>query len=181
MSKVFLVVSLLCCFSVSLAAQTAGTISGIVQDQAGSVIVGAKVSARNLETNQTRATTTDSAGRYSFPELRVGSFEITAEQTGLKTATKQLRLTIGETAEVNLSLQVAASATTIEITDAAPLVNTQTEELSFLVNERAIRELPLNGRNFTDLALLQPGVVAFPQRDGGPVVAHGLGTVSYTH
>ncbi|MBI1762352.1 MAG: TonB-dependent receptor [Acidobacteria bacterium] len=175
MSKAFLVAGLMCCFSVSLAAQTAGTITGIVQDQAGAVIVGAKVSARNLETNLTRTTTTDRAGRYSFPELRVGSFEILVEQSGFKTETKKLRLTIGETAEVNLSLQVAASTTTVEVTDAAPLVNTQTQELSFLVGERAIRELPLNGRNFTDLALLQPGVVSFPQRDGGSVVAHGSG------
>ncbi len=175
MFKALLVASLLCCFTGSLAAQTAGTLTGIIQDQAGAVIANAKVSARNLETNQTRSTTTDSAGRYSFPELRVGSFELTVEQTGFKTETQKLRLTIGETAEINLTLRVAATTNSVEVTDAAPLVNTQTQELSFLVGERAIRELPLNGRNFTDLALLQPGVVAFQQRDGGSVVAHGSG------
>ena len=57
----------------------------------------------------------------------------------------------------------------------ASAVNTRTGELSYLVDERAIEELPLNGRNYTDLALLQPGVVAYPHRDGGSVVAHGLG------
>jgi hypothetical protein len=55
------------------------------------------------------------------------------------------------------------------------LVNTQTSELSYLVGERAVALLPLNGRNYTDLALLQPGVLAYPSRDGGSVVAHGLG------
>src|SRR5262245_3035025 len=66
-----------------------------------------------------------------------------------------------------------ADAVTV-VADASP-VNTRTGELSYLVEQRAIQELPLNGRNYTDLALLQPGVVAFPHRDGGSVVAHGLG------
>ncbi len=61
------------------------------------------------------------------------------------------------------------------VTDDTVLVNTKTQELSYLVGERAIRDLPLNGRNYTDLSLLQPGVIAYSNRDGGSVVAHGLG------
>jgi hypothetical protein len=146
-----------------------------VQDQAGAVIAGAKVAVRSLETNVTRETVTDGEGRYSFPEMRVGAYELKAEQTGFKTETQNLRLTIGEAAEIKFTLQAVLAGTTVEVTDAAPLVNTQTPELSYLVGERAIRELPLNGRNYTDLALLQPGVAAYPLRDGGSVVAHGLG------
>ncbi|MFN9945075.1 MAG: hypothetical protein ACK56I_36970, partial [bacterium] len=97
-----------------------------------------------------------------------------AEQTGFKPVARSLNLTIGEKAALPLTLEISveAGATVIE---AAPLINTSSAELSYLVSERAIRELPLNGRNYTDLALLQPGVTAFPQRDGGSVVAHGLG------
>jgi hypothetical protein len=175
MTKLFWMASLFLCLTVNLAAQTTSAITGTVSDQTGAVVAGAKVTLRNLETNQSRITTTDSEGRYTFPELRVGSLEITVEQSGFKAETRAIQLTLGETVEVRIKLQVAIANTTIEVTDAAPLVNTQTQELSFLVGERAIKELPLNGRNFTDLAFLQPGVVAVPQRDGGSVVAHGLG------
>ncbi len=174
MSKLISACLFLPLFVSSLYAQTSSTMRGTVQDQNGAVIVGARLSARNLETNLTRTTASDDQGRYVFPELRVGQYEIRAEQTGFKPLVKRIDLTIGETAVLNLSLEVMVSGT-VEITDSAPLVNTQTAELSYLVTERAIRELPLNGRNYTDLALLQPGVAAFPQRDGGSVVAHGLG------
>ncbi len=160
----------------TLFAQTTSTITGIVQDQAGAVVAGAKVTVRSLETNFTRATVTDNQGRYTFHELRVGQYEIRAEQSGFEPATrKAVNLTIGETAIIDLLLKAAAAAFQVDVSDAAPLVNTTSAELSYLVGERAIRELPLNGRNYTDLALLQPGVTAYQQRDGGSVVAHGLG------
>ncbi|MGH9848054.1 MAG: carboxypeptidase regulatory-like domain-containing protein, partial [Blastocatellia bacterium] len=175
LSKIIGASMLLLALASSLFAQTSSTINGTIRDQAGAVVLGAKVTARSLETNLTRATTTDGEGRYSFPDLRVGQYEVRAEQTGFKPDARKITLTIGETAEVNFDLKAAGANVDVEITDAAPLVNTQTQELSYLVGERAIRELPLNGRNYTDLALLQPGVVAYPLRDGGSVVAHGLG------
>jgi hypothetical protein len=156
-------------------AQTTSTISGTILDQKGAALAGATVTARNEETNQTRTTTTDAAGRYVFPEMRVGEYELKAEMTDFRPTTrKDVRLTIGEEAKIDLTLEVQLRAS-VEVTDVTPAVNTQTAELSYLVGERAIKELPLNGRNFTDLAQLQPGVIAFPQRDGGSVVAHGLG------
>ncbi|HMV49240.1 MAG TPA: carboxypeptidase-like regulatory domain-containing protein, partial [Blastocatellia bacterium] len=161
-------------FSIQASAQTAGAITGVVRDQAGAVIAGANVSVRSLETNLTRATVTDGEGRYVFPELRAGRYEVRAERDKFKPSARQLNLTIGETFALDLSLEVAVAAT-LEVVDAAPPVNTQTSELSYLVGEKTIRELPLNGRNYTDLALLQPGVTSFPLRDGGSVVAHGSG------
>lgn len=157
-------------------AQTTSAITGTVKDQAGAVIAGAKVTTRSLETNLARATVTDGEGRYTFAELRVGQYELRAEQTKFAPETRTgITVTIGETAVIDLTLKVAAGGFKVDVTDVAPLVNTETAELSYLVGEKAIRELPLNGRNYTDLALLQPGVTAFPQRDGGSVVAHGLG------
>ncbi|HZN10174.1 MAG TPA: TonB-dependent receptor [Blastocatellia bacterium] len=175
MFKALWVIICLLCLAFPLSAQTTSTITGIVQDQAGAVVPGAKVTARNLETNLTRATESDGEGRYTIPELRVGEYEVRAEQAGFRPKVRRgVSLTVGESAVINLGLEVTIGET-VNVTDAAPLVNTETSELSFLVGERAIRELPLNGRNFTDLALLQPGVIAYPQRDGGSVVAHGLG------
>jgi hypothetical protein len=175
MSKIFGAFSLFFCITITTFAQTTSTITGTIHDQAGAVISGATVTARNVETNLKRSAATNAEGRYTIPELRVGQYEIVASQSGFKTTTqKGVVLTIGETAVINLKLEVQVDFS-IDITDSAPPVNTQSAELSYLVGERAIRELPLNGRNYTDLALLQPGVTAFPLRDGGSVVAHGLG------
>jgi hypothetical protein len=160
-------------------AQTTSTITGTVQDQNGAVIVGAQVTARHLETNLTRTTVTNAEGRYVLPEMRVGQYQIRAEMRSFRAITRDLSLALGETAVVNFELPAATVEVEPITTTATVDVNTQTQELSFLVDERAIRELPLNGRNYTDLALLQPGVIDFRQRDGGSVVAHGLGiTVS---
>ncbi len=158
-------------------AQTASSITGAVSDPSGAVIVGARVSVRNLETNGVREMVTDAEGRYAFPELRVGRYQVRAEQTGFAPGVRNIGLTIGERATIDLRLEILAiAAGGANVTaEAAQSINTTSAELSFLVSERAIRELPLNGRNYTDLALLQPGVTAYPQRDGGSVVAHGLG------
>lgn len=174
MSKLIFLCSILLGTSVPMFAQTASTITGTIQDQSGAVIVGAKVSIRNLETNLARELVTDAEGRFAFPELRVGQYQVRAEQTGFKPAVRNLNLTIGEKAVLNLTLEISVELD-VTIVDSTPLINTSSAELSYLVSERAIRELPLNGRNYTDLALLQPGVTAYPQRDGGSVVAHGLG------
>jgi hypothetical protein len=173
--RLLLVVCLLLGVSASLFAQTTSTITGTITDPTGAVITGARVTARHAETNLTRTTVTDGEGRYVFPELRVGVYDLRAEASNFKTDSRtSVKLTLGETAVMDFRLQVGALTSDDFVTAQLPQVNTQTQELSFLVDERAIRELPLNGRNFTDLALLQPGVVAYPHRDGGSVVAHGL-------
>jgi hypothetical protein len=161
------------------AAQTTSSITGVVLDSAGAVIAGAKVTARSLETNQMRTVQSDAEGRYIFQEMRVGAYEIRAEQSGFKDWSRSnVQLTLGDTTILHIVMEPSAVAEKVDVNsrDKAPLINTETPELSYLVSERSIRELPLNGRNVTDLALLQPGVVAFPHRDGGSAVAHGLGT-----
>ncbi|MDT7542233.1 MAG: hypothetical protein QOE33_2137 [Acidobacteriota bacterium] len=159
------------------AQQTDATVTGDVKDPNGAVIAGARITAQNTETGFARTTTSDDAGRYTFAGLPVGAYEIRAARQGFKNyIQQQVRVTVGETAVIDISLEVAAVGGEVNVTDTTTVVNTQTHELSYLVSERSVRELPLNGRNYTDLALLQPGVVAFPHRDGGSVVAHGLGT-----
>ena len=161
--------------TVSVAAQTTSTITGLIQDQTGAVIPGVEVTAKSIETGLVRKTVSDNNGLFTLPEMRVGAYEVRAEKQGFRLNTRQVNLTLGEISVVNLTLEVGALTGGDEIIAETPAVNTQTPELSYLVSEQAIRDLPLNGRNYTDLALLQPGVIAYPHRDGGSVVAHGLG------
>ncbi len=162
---------------VGFAQQTDATVTGELKDPSGATISGAQVTARNLETSFARTATTDDEGRFTIAALPVGTYEVRAEAAGFKPYVQgRLRVTIGETAVLNATLEVSDVGTIVDVPDTPVLVNTQTPELSYLVTEAAIQELPLNGRNYTDLAFLQPGVIAYPHREGGSIVAHGLGT-----
>ncbi len=172
----FAFVFVLGALTASSPAQTTSTITGVIEDQAGAVVPGVKVTAKLIETGQQRNAVTDNTGRFTLPEMRVGSYEVRAERDGFRPVVrKSIALPLGETIVLNLTVEVSSVAERVETTAADNLINTQSPELSYLVSERAIRELPLNGRNYTDLALLQPGVIAYPHRDGGSVVAHGVG------
>ncbi len=160
-----------------LCAQTAGVITGVVVDPAGAPLPGVRLTARQAEIGLSRSAITDERGRYTLAVLPAGSYSLRAEREGFRPLTRNgILLTVAETLEVNLSLELGTVDFEVTVTADSPLVNTRTSELSYLVGEQAIRELPLNGRNYTDLTLLQPGVVAFPNRDGGSIVAHGLAT-----
>jgi hypothetical protein len=157
-------------------AQTTGTITGDLKDANGAFLVGAQVTALYVETGLTRTTVSTEEGRFVFPGMSVGAYEIRAESSGFKPLVRKgVNLTVGETIVLSLVMEVSGLSADVTVTGEEALVNTQTSELSYLVGERAIKELPLNGRNYTDLAALQPGVIAYPHRDGGSVVAHGLG------
>ena len=154
-------------------AQTSATLVGIVQDGQGGRLPGVTVRVRNLETGASRELVTDEEGRFRATTLSAGEYELRASLPSFRTLVQSgLRLTVGESAAVTLTLQIGTvEEVTVRGTSA---VNTQTGELSFLVDERTIEELPVNGRNYTDLLQLQPTVNAFPHRDNGSVVAHGL-------
>ena len=164
------------CYAASAFAQTTGTITGDLKDANGAFLVGAQVTALYVETGLTRTTVSTDEGRFVFPGMAVGEYEIRVEQSGFKPLVRKgVSLTVGETIVLSLVMEVSSLSADVTVTGEEALVNTQTQELSYLVNERAIKELPLNGRNYTDLAALQPGVIPYPHRDGGSVVAHGLG------
>lgn len=161
----------------SLSAQTTSTITGEVKDTNSALLVGVQITATALETGVTRITSSGAEGRFVFPALPVGTYELRAEHNGFEPLTPQsVRLTVNETVHISLVLKIAGFTATVTVDSGESLVNTEGAELSYLVNERLFRDLPLNGRNYTDLALLQPGVVAYAHRDGGSVVAHGLAT-----
>jgi len=157
-------------------AQTAATISGTVEDSGRSVLPGVTVTVRNAETSLVRTVATGPEGRYVIPGLPPGVYDLRAELASFKPHVRPgLRLTIAQAVVVNITLEVGGLSEAVTVTGDTPLVNTSSAELSYLVGADTIDALPLNGRNYTDLALLQPGVLAFPHRDGGSVVAHGLG------
>src|SRR4029453_15712299 len=105
-----------------------------------------------------------------------GTYDLRAELAGFKPHVRRaIELAVNETLTLTLTLQVGGLEIVDVVVGKTPLVNTASGELSYLVGQDAIERLPLNGRNYTDLALLQPGVLAYPHRDGGSVVAHGLG------
>lgn len=158
------------------AAQTTSNLTGVVRDATGAVISGAAIQARGVETGQTRTSSTDATGRFTIASLPSGVYEVRIETKGFRPLVRKgIELSVGETQNIEAVLDVGAQEQEVTVSGLASPVNVATSELSYLVSSNAIRELPLNGRNWTDLTLLQPGVVAFPHRDGGSAVAHGLG------
>jgi hypothetical protein len=136
-----------------------GTILGTVKDASGGVVAGATVTATNAETTTARTAKTEEDGSYRFSGLPVGHYEVKVEQSGFKVVTQRgLTLDVGDEAVVNFALEVGTAAQEVVVTSEAPQVNTTSGTLGGLVNEEKIADLPLNGRNYLDLTLLQPGV-----------------------
>jgi hypothetical protein len=171
-----LVVAFLTALVPAASAQTAATVSGTVLDQSGLVIPGVTVTVRSAATGLVRSNVTGPEGRFVIAQLPPGVYEIRAEIEGFKPHVRpEVTLAVAQTLSLNITLQVGELSIVDVVTGELSQVNTSTSELSYLVTGEQIEQIPLNGRNYTDLALLQPGVNAFPHRDGGSVVAHGLG------
>jgi hypothetical protein len=152
--------SLFACFPVY--AQVAGaTLSGTVTDQSGAVIPSTQISIKNVATGFTRTVATDPAGFYTAPNLLPGTYEITATASGFSTEVQtSITLTVGAQQVLNFTLQVGRVTERVQVAGEAPAVQLATSSLSAAVNSTTVRELPLNGRSWTDLATLQPGVAA---------------------
>src|SRR5487761_41001 len=144
----------------NLHAQVVGaTLSGTVADTSGAVMPQAHVSIKNVATGITRAVTADSAGFYTAPNLLPGSYEITISARGFRTQVRTgITLTVGAQQVLNITMQVGQVTQTVQVSGAAPTVQLGTSSISAVVNSTTVRELPLNGRSWTDLASLQPGV-----------------------
>ncbi|OFV97083.1 MAG: hypothetical protein A3F68_04190 [Acidobacteria bacterium RIFCSPLOWO2_12_FULL_54_10] len=146
---------------IAAAQVTTGTILGTVADTTGAVIPGTSITLRNTDTGISRTVSTDEAGRYRAPQLPLGNYEIIAETAGFQSAVRTgIVLTVGREAMVDFSMQVGAVAERITVTGEAPLIETTNATVAGLIDEQKMRDLPLNGRSFTDLAAIQPGVVA---------------------
>src|SRR3984893_13182918 len=151
------VLALTALLSVQVHAQVAGgTLSGIVTDQSGAVVPKAEISIKNIATGVTRAVLSDPAGFYSAPNLLPGSYEITTAAPGFSSAVRTgITVTVGAQQVLNLTLQVGQVTEKVQVTGEAPTVQLATSSISAVVDSTTVRELPLNGRSWTDLANLQ--------------------------
>lgn len=147
--------------AMALAQVITGTISGTVSDATGAVVPGARITLKNIETGIARSVTSDALGRYSAPELRLGSYEVTADAAGFQTTVRSgIALTVGRAAVVDFTLAVGSVAESVTVSGEAPLVETTNGTVATLVDAATMRDLPLNGRSFADLTSIQPGVVS---------------------
>jgi len=159
----------LCC-SISLWSQTSANISGTVTDQSGTAVGGAQVAVKSLETGVSRSTTTDASGRYQVFALPVGSYEIRAAKDGFAPALRTgIRLVVGQDATVDFALRVGGVSEELKVTADAPIVELSTRDISGLVGERQVKDLPLNGRSYDLLLPLNPGVVNFTSEKTGGI------------
>jgi Carboxypeptidase regulatory-like domain/TonB-dependent Receptor Plug Domain len=157
-----LVLALICGATANAHSQVAGgTISGTVTDSSGRVINNVRITITNLATGVTREVTTNDEGFYSAPNLLPGRYEAKFSAQGFKTeAHSGIELTVGTSAVLDQTLSVGSATETITVRSEVPAVQLSTSDISAVVNATTVRELPLNGRSWTDLAELQPGVSA---------------------
>jgi len=135
-----------------------GSVSGRVTDVTGAAVAGAQVIARQRETNVTGTTSTDQQGRFRFAYLRVGPYEITIRATGFAAVSRQVTLTVGAAYDLPMSLSIAAVEASVSVTASPPLIETVRSQMAATISQTEVKTLPMNGRNFLDLALLVPGV-----------------------
>src|ERR1700693_6329070 len=142
-------------------AQVAGaTLTGTVKDSSGAFIPSAQVAITDVATGITRTVSPGGAGLYTAPNLSPGTYDVRITATGFSThVQKGITLTVGAQQVLDITMQVGQMNQTVEVTTEAPTVELTSSELGATVNSTTVRELPLNGRSWTDLANLQPGVV----------------------
>ncbi|MGH9900396.1 MAG: TonB-dependent receptor, partial [Pyrinomonadaceae bacterium] len=158
---------------------TTGNIEGRILDPRQAVVAGATVTATNQQTGIERSVATDGEGNYRLILLQPGAYTVRAAAQGFsQTELRDVVVTVGGKTPVDLNLSVSGTTETITITSEAPVVETTRTSVSTVVNERAIQNLPVNGRNYLDFATLTPGVVRDPTREGDLSVGGQKGTLN---
>ena len=153
--------ALVCLGSPFVLGQTTASFSGTVTDNSGAVVAGAKVTITALATNAAREAVTDDTGRYLVPLLGVGDYTLHVEAAGFKPAdAKDVRLQIDEHRELDFKLVPASVSTNVEVSATEVAVETTTPTLGQVITSEQVADLPLNGRNFVQLATLTPGTTA---------------------
>ncbi len=154
-----MIVALLGLFAAGAYAQTdTGRVTGTVTDVTGAVIPGATITLANVDTGAVQTLVSNDAGFFSFAGVQRGNYKVDAGKDGFTKLEQSFILQISQVQTIEFQLEVGGSSTTVQVTDAAPLVDLATSSIGEVIAGRQITELPLNGRNFTQLALLTPGV-----------------------
>lgn len=159
------------------------SVSGRVTDTSGAVVPGAGVTARHTETEVVNTTATDQRGRFRLPYLRIGTYDITVSLQGFNDASQRLTLTVGSAFELPVTLSVGGIDTNVTVTGEGAVLEAARSQLAGTVSRTEVQDLPLNGRNFLELALLIPGVMPtniastqlFPETSAVPGISLSVG------
>src|ERR1700716_4397138 len=156
MHRIFLIFWL-----VNLAFAQTGQITGLVSDPAGTSVPGAKVAVTNLDTGIMRETNTNDQGYYTFALLNPGNYELTVQKTGFKGVTRPgIKLDVSQIARVDLNLTLGEVRDSVTVIAEAPILTSESAPIGQVIGNKKILDLPLNGRDFTQLATLVPGAIS---------------------
>ncbi len=171
--KFFMVFALFGALCVPLSAQVASAeLSGTVLDSTGAALPGAKVTATNVGTNVSHDAVSGATGNYVIPLLQPGDYVVTVEASGFKKLVQRgLSLQINQQAQLDLTLQVGQVSEEISVTAQAPMLQSESSSLGTVVSEKLVNQLPLNGRNFIQLAVLSPGVTGVGFAASGTIMS----------
>jgi hypothetical protein len=175
--SISLLIVLLFALSPARAQTITGSITGTITDPAGAVVPNATVIAKNVDTNITTEAKTNAAGVYNLLFLPVGSYTISVQAPGFKTATvAPFPLSVNQTARIDVTMEVGAVTETVEVTESAPIMQTETAQTGDVISSTQATALPLNGRNFISLTLLVPGAITpYPNAFNNPSRSFGGG------
>jgi hypothetical protein len=164
--------------------QSSATVNGTVRDESGAVIEGATITLENLDTTVSRNSVSNSTGNYVFIDVQPGVYSLKVAKPGFGSQTQQsVSLSVNQTATANFTLKVGSTQQSITVEAAAVAIESSTAELGTVINEQAVKDLPLNGRNFTQLLTLTPGAspisVAQNSGGGGGFAGNAVGSFSF--
>jgi hypothetical protein len=147
-----------------------GTISGTVREATGASLSGAAVTVRQIETGATRSLTTGADGRFYAPSIPVGAYTVSVSHDGFATQVRTgISLTVGQSQQLDFVLGIAAVAQQVEVDASGESVNLTTQQTAGLINERQVKELPLNGRSYDELLTLNPATVNYTGQRSGSI------------
>ncbi|HEY4054090.1 MAG TPA: carboxypeptidase regulatory-like domain-containing protein, partial [Terriglobales bacterium] len=157
-------------FAGSASAQVSASLSGTITDQSGAAVSAASVTAKDLDTGLSRTASTDQNGRYRLFALPVGSYEVRVTKDGFaESARTGIRLVVGQEAAIDVNLRLGRVNERVLVTEDAPIVNLTSQDISGLVGEQQVKDLPLNGRSYDLLLTLNPGIVNFTWEKAGGI------------
>src|ERR1039458_4914818 len=162
----FLVVCVILMSAIVVAQTFRGTILGTVTDPSGNLVAGATVKVKNAGTGIERATTTSADGSYALPELPVGTYSVTVTQSGFQTSvTSSVEVNVATERRVDVKLQIGQVSQTVEVSGGdLPQIETTTNDLGGVLTSASVEDLPINGRDYTKLIFLNPGVAGSPDQ-----------------
>ena len=160
MNRVWISLLILFTFAPGLFGQATARLTGAVVDSSGAGVPAAEITIFNTETGTERRTIASDAGDFTFPSLSPGDYTMTVSKSGFRQIRREgIRLEVNQTARLDFTLEVGAVTETVQVTAAAPPIDSDTSSIGQVMETKAIEDLPLNGRNFVQLAILGPGVV----------------------